>query len=807
MVRQDSTDQDVNAGRSLQGPHRGTGFVKRALSGKRAMSPSSSARMVLDGMGIVLLTFDIVLTPVLLAWNVPLEGPLLSLCVAMACFWTLEVISNTFTGYYTATGELEQRIHLTSFHYLRRWFLIDACVVGVDWFALATASHGSGADAEGLSFLRFSKLTRLLRLFNVLRCVRFTRVVAQVADRNLPSFARVLMQVGQLMLVILYWNHLMACMWYFISVCAQSDTGHTWIGSPVVPNGSSTDITFAECSGLFQYLSALHWSMTQMTPASMQVVPTNTPERVVNLLSVLVGCIFFSSIVSSLSAKMMQYRMTTLSKRAKVDVMRSYLSDKGISSELTHRVMQRVRQQLDEDLAGNGSAKFDGPHLGRFSAKLRHDVLCEICASRLQSCFILRTLTSLLSDHSKRTVWRKVISQTVIEAGSALFDADTVADNIYVLLSGAMKYTQDPSTSDVQEDIEMCIEAGTWISELALCLQWTHTGFAEGNSACELLAVDVKAFSISLRHQSPSAFRFLRGYARSLCNTVRKLDDAQARELSDVASPVHRRDVVGGMRVEDAKVLGQACLRALAESWAWAFSKKIDFEQLARETDARRHVLYFNENQEVVRYTSVVSLRLQHHADGTRFLVNIGKWRGGRIEPSCKLPRSRQRDAEGSTSVLNRIQNDKLRPIADLVLVTGEMLQSESTAMSTKFGLLTTCSTHLQVATLVSPLSDVPGVLPIASNIRRDITRFFARSRSLEILDIPPFDWNLWAPMLMASRSHVKLFVWMAPEEFENWSTVDSTTLRRLVDKFHVTEEMVEQVEQACPFDADALCL
>lgn len=47
-----------------------------------------------------------------------------------------------------------------------------------------------------------------------------------------------------------------------------------------------------------------------MTPGSMQVVPVNTVERAFNVLCLMMGVIFFGSLISTLSSKMLHYRMT-----------------------------------------------------------------------------------------------------------------------------------------------------------------------------------------------------------------------------------------------------------------------------------------------------------------------------------------------------------------------------------------------------------------------------------------------------------------------------------------------------------------
>merc|ERR1712048_607574 len=91
-----------------------------------------------------------------------------------------------------------------------------------------------------------------------------------------------MLDIIRLVLLLILFNHILACFWYVIGknpfLCNHYSGADicegTWLTQPDMQNRSD----------LYHYLSALHWSVTQMTPASMELVPINAGERLVNVV-------------------------------------------------------------------------------------------------------------------------------------------------------------------------------------------------------------------------------------------------------------------------------------------------------------------------------------------------------------------------------------------------------------------------------------------------------------------------------------------------------------------------------------------
>ncbi|CAE8632903.1 unnamed protein product, partial [Polarella glacialis] len=96
--------------------------------------------------------------------------------------------------------------------------------------------------------------------------------------------------MAKLVLFIFVINHIIACVWYMVGRMTMEQGEFSWIKdtgrAPVFEQGLA-----------WRYTTALHWSLTQFTPASMDVNARNVPERVMSILVLFFSLITFSSIV------------------------------------------------------------------------------------------------------------------------------------------------------------------------------------------------------------------------------------------------------------------------------------------------------------------------------------------------------------------------------------------------------------------------------------------------------------------------------------------------------------------------------
>merc|ERR1719281_1507425 len=139
------------------------------------------------------------------------------------------------------------------------------------------------------------------------------------------EYINVLTNILKLTVIIIGLNHISACCWYGLGT-SKGKNGWVYIHG------------FTNADTSFSYLTALHWSLTQFTPAAMEVHPTNVQERLFAVVTLLFALIVFSSYVSSITQAMNQLRSLNKENSKKLSMLRKFLVHHRVSRDLAFRV-------------------------------------------------------------------------------------------------------------------------------------------------------------------------------------------------------------------------------------------------------------------------------------------------------------------------------------------------------------------------------------------------------------------------------------------------------------------------------------
>merc|ERR550532_1403148 len=131
------------------------------------------------------------------------------------------------------------------------------------------------------------------------------------------------------MMVILALNHVIACLWFLVGKAAISDGQPSWL---------DWNEPFLEKDMGYQYCTSLHWTLTQFTPASMDVVARNIYERMFSIVVLLFAMVALSSIVGTVTSSMTVIRQMQSDKQKQFWMLRRYLKQKNINHELSTRM-------------------------------------------------------------------------------------------------------------------------------------------------------------------------------------------------------------------------------------------------------------------------------------------------------------------------------------------------------------------------------------------------------------------------------------------------------------------------------------
>eukprot|EP00448_Togula_jolla_P010057 CAMPEP_0170608220 /NCGR_PEP_ID=MMETSP0224-20130122/21470_1 /TAXON_ID=285029 /ORGANISM="Togula jolla, Strain CCCM 725" /LENGTH=725 /DNA_ID=CAMNT_0010933435 /DNA_START=34 /DNA_END=2211 /DNA_ORIENTATION=- len=453
----------------------GDAVTDRSFCQRFVASPSSPLRVAWDLLSLLCISYDIVMVPMQVF---PIGDPpeLIAANLATTVFWMLDIVACFLLGYY-AESVLEMRPCKVAKRYMMSWLSFDVLLVCMDWITMTTEE----STVSYWSIFRVGKsvrFARILRIFRLLRLAKIWTSMGPLIHIYATDDLRAWLGIGKLLAVVVVFNHFVACTWFLIGNM-QSDYNASWTDAlrrnEVRDGRQSTSVSY-------WYSTALHWSITQFSPGSMEVVPRNSLERLFAVCTLLSGIVIFSSMVSSITATMNRLReMHAASAWQRMSVHR-YLRESRISIRLANRILALLRKR-------SFAPERQPLHESDISIllKLPEGVLTALHCE---------TYTPILCPHPLFNhidqvdggcfvdICHTASSQRGLANGQVLFRFGEVASKMYFVVSGELEYS-----FGVTEGMGIKVSEG-WLSENVLWLSWEHRGRLSAISTCELVVVD-----------------------------------------------------------------------------------------------------------------------------------------------------------------------------------------------------------------------------------------------------------------------------------------------------------------------------
>ncbi|CAE8699476.1 unnamed protein product [Polarella glacialis] len=472
-----------------------------------AMNPGSNKRVAFEVFGLLLIFYDLVWLPaqVFGYTSVPLTRAILWLS---STFWACDLLVSFFVGFTIQDqGLIEMRVSKIARHYAMTWLPMDLLLVLLDWTlnALLLLSDDGIADFGSGAFLEKVQYLRLLRL---LRLLKATNIISDLSDRIQSETMRILVRVLKLLVFIMLINHLIACSWYAVGI-NDLEREDTWVKANDL-KGKGT---------VYAYTTALHWSITQFTPASMEVVPMNELERSFTIVVIVSAMVIFSSFISTITNAMTQLRNLNSERNAELVKLRRFFSDHKVSASLVARISSCIHQS--NKLTGSRVHSEDVSILELLPVSLKCDLAEEVFAPTLCAHPFILTWGEYYPRESKRLFLAARSSS--LGAKDELFNTGQVAESMFFLSSGAIVYIRDDKRP-------ARVSPGQWLAEPAFWIKWKHVGHASSTGKnCELVSLHCET-AIRILSQDASAISGARRYAK----TFSAYFDKQFDRLSDV---------------------------------------------------------------------------------------------------------------------------------------------------------------------------------------------------------------------------------------------------------------------------------
>jgi len=692
--------------------------------------PTSNVRLALDVWCVLALAWDLLSVPVILAWDMRQDGELGRITSVFPWFglliWSADMVMNFRTGFYTK-GLLEMRPRQIVKRYVQRWFLLDALLLATDFVTTVTAREHS-----------LSTTGKLVRVIKVGRLVRYKTILDRMLLYQMkghPTVLSMLSHIVCLLFAIVWMNHTFACIWFAIGNMEVSDTGASWLDEHVRVNGPS----YREAGFVYQYLTALHWSMTQMTPGSMQVQPLNSVERAFNVACLIFGLIVFTTIVSMLSSKMTQLRMLKNDWREQRRQLAKFLRERGVSAHLSVRIRQQVEDRLSQVRPLN---LVEVSALQKVSIPLLDELKIELCRDHLL-CHPFFATVSLL-DRSVVDALACVCSTlTFLMPEDTLFWPGQLAEKMHYVIKGHMRYLQEVVWNRSGEKLKSNVSEGTWLCEAALWTHWLHVGRMEAITAAELLTLDVEKV-ISCFEGVASVKITARSYGDVYHRMVTNVTEAWP---NDVTVPDASHELIIMKMNHSARVrVGCVALEKLRRLRRCQNDPELETKMLNGQLS-----LFVTGSGEIQRFVSVVAVSCRRE-DG-RVLVSLGVLQGRELKARCRLPGSKHLPSEEPHEAVQRLLNTKLSPLQPF-MEAGETQHTCEWRDSSVYRIMTRYDKFVWHATV-----------SVEFDKSQDIVKLRGKFKSA--LRGPPLP-DVWG---IRCGDEMNIYAWMQQESFDYFSS------------------------------------
>jgi len=623
--------------------------------------------MFFDLQSLVVLAYDLVVIPYLLAWSIEMTGNWLILSWVTVSFWTMDICLSCLTGIVQEGKVIKDPVIIVK-NYMASWMVPDLAIVLSDWFAMLMTVALDNSSNGGIKMLRVMKFGRLLRVMGMFKVFRFARVVEEFLDRSIGETYRMTMRIVSIVASIIWINHIMCCGWFAIGRSGPSDTGTRWVESD-----------FLEQNEWYQYWTTFHWSITQITLGATEVISSNTVERMYTVCCLVFGLLFGSTLVSSLSATMVEFQMLRNGRQQKLRLLRQFLSDHTVDLDISYLVQKQVKERLGPTDKLHES---DVDGLNLLSAQLLSMLRREIYAPHLVTHPLFNLWSGLDPNLFNKLCF--TMHFRYLRQEDDLFVPGPAEAIAYYLSSGSLSYTQEPASSRVTEVFTADVKVGAWLAEAALWCYWIHVGTAEASATSELLMINEDALNsaVNVRH---TIRKVVQQYGEVFCKRLKKSAPPDGSFPSDLEGPSYE-DIVTAMEKELQIEIGTDAMKRFARKlWDSPASQKLKEEVLKGKS-----TVMISASGEIHRVVLVVAVRVENSFGQILTQVGVYDKEKQAIVKEVQLPGQKQERSQDAVESAVQCLKQKTGTLADHVEIVStarevEYKQSKEYGVRTKY--------------------------------------------------------------------------------------------------------------------------
>mmetsp|Transcript_32340 Transcript_32340/g.75974 ORF Transcript_32340/g.75974 Transcript_32340/m.75974 type:complete len:1099 (-) Transcript_32340:34-3330(-) len=677
---------DENAIADVSGTHIGAvpWAVQPTLLCGRALHPHSTPMNLWEGLGSVALLIDSFSAPWFLAFyrkSEIVDTIIYWACLAAQVYWTVDIAVNTVKGYWTKDTVLELRLSAAVKRYLRSWCLFDVVLVAANWMFLSGVSPEGSDQPTSWHLSTSSHLYKVLLTSLWLHVLVNARKTAAVHESVKVYVLRweshrgwnLLVDIVTILLVIFNLNHVLSCLWYAIGEL-DTDTGISWLSE-------------RSWSRQYFYASSLHWSISQMTPGSMEVVPRSTVERTYAVLVLMMGWVVATTLTGLVNSVMTGERLRIEERTKRFMLLQRYFLQENVEHSLAMTANMQVKARRQERMRVR---LHDVQDLHYISKATREQLSVYIFGQKLKSNSFFRLVDVFSPDAFAVLCSQAVTSFTYLPA-KAVFEEGAAGDKIIFVHYGKLKYTAGVDAYEYEwekTDPRLTLQDRSWCSEAALWCQWTYLGSMQATEQSDCAAISAADLCKHIRKFKDVA-SMISEFSRSFLWVQRNANV----KWSDLTVYIDHADIIAAMSRQARVLVGSTLLapwQHLNRGWFSSGISEKKVQKLQDEISNGEGFVCLHDG-EAVRTVFLVALRVSRNTDN-KILVKLGQLEPTTcdVKAAAVLPGTKRREEETNWQATRRLVSKDLETLSKTMEVNfNEADVNASMQQSAYFGIRT----------------------------------------------------------------------------------------------------------------------
>jgi len=418
--------------------------------------------------------------------------------------FVLDIAFTCFTAIVDPATEefiLNQRVIMRE--YAKFWLWIDvASAVPFEPIYLAMAGHedstddtgSSGVDdddgntAQDLGKVRLVKVLRLIRLVKLVRAMKLGKLEAYIQELHVnPVFVDVVKLIMQIFVVA----HIVACLWYSVADYDLDPHEPSWI------NSNPLEDEFQNSTIKDRYVVSFYWTITTMLSIGYgDFSAQNTSEYIFSIVVMILGGISFGAVIAQTTRLIESRNPQAKAFKLKMDELKSYLEEKTLPDFVKIEAKDAYTYYF-----GKKSSLAETGLLDDVPKHMLNKLISHIYWKEKEVVKLFRT-------YDENFVVQIVTKSNPfqVKAGELVYSAGDIADEIYFICRGSVRFTTHDGVNDV-----VCgyIREGGYFGDFEYFKHTTRLCDHYAAHECNVLAIKYDIFDVASDSNVEEGVRFM----------------------------------------------------------------------------------------------------------------------------------------------------------------------------------------------------------------------------------------------------------------------------------------------------------